>query len=97
MWGRWVFGRAALSHTRKLSNRQERLKNRSVQQGVTMRTRRQPVAPSGSRPRPGAATLDYILVLGIILPLVAFIVPAGKRIMALVYEMICVFVAWPFL
>ncbi len=45
--------------------------------------------------RAGASTLDYILVLGVILPLVAFAIPAGKRIIQLSYEMVCTLVAWP--
>ena len=49
------------------------------------------------RSRRGAATLDYILVLGIILPLAAFVMTAGRRIAVLVYDMLCVFVSWPFL
>jgi len=48
-------------------------------------------------PRRAVSTLDYILVLGIVLPLVAFMIPAGKRIITLVYEMICVLIAWPFM
>ena len=47
--------------------------------------------------RTGAATLDYILVMGIILPLAAVVIPAGKHVLELVYEMTCVLVAWPFL
>jgi len=47
--------------------------------------------------RRGAATLDYVLVLGIILPLAAIVVPLGKRIIQLVYEMTCVWLAWPFM
>ena len=47
--------------------------------------------------RGGVSTLDYILVIGIILPLAAFVVPAGRRIIALVYEMITVLIAWPFM
>ena len=55
--------------------------------------------PSSARkgPRAGVATLDYILVLCVLLPLLAFIVPAGKRIIELSYEMICVMFAWPFM
>ena len=45
--------------------------------------------------RAGASTLDYILVLGVILPLVAFAIPTGKRIIQLSYEMVCTLVAWP--
>ena len=47
--------------------------------------------------RAGAATLDYILVLCLLLPLIAFIVPMGKRMISLTYEMICVMVSWPFM
>ncbi len=47
--------------------------------------------------RRGAAALDYVLVLGVILPMVAFVMWAGPRIMQLVYEMICVMVSWPFM
>ncbi len=47
--------------------------------------------------RRAAATLDYILVLGIIFPLVAVVIPLGKLVIQLVYEMVCVFIAWPFL
>jgi len=51
-----------------------------------------------SHPRAGAvSTLDYILGLCVVFPLIAFAVPAGKRIMELTYEMICVLIAWPFL
>jgi len=45
--------------------------------------------------RAGASTLDYILVLGVILPLLAFAIPTGKRIIQLTYEMVCTLVAWP--
>ncbi len=50
------------------------------------------------RRRPaGAATVDYVLVLGVILPLAAFILWVGPRIIGLAYEMICVLVSWPFM
>jgi hypothetical protein len=51
--------------------------------------------PSTSHRRAGVSTLDYILVLGVVLPLVAFAIPAGKRIIQLSYEMVCTLVAWP--
>ncbi|MEX0703719.1 MAG: hypothetical protein WD069_16600 [Planctomycetales bacterium] len=41
--------------------------------------------------------MDYVLVLGVIFPLAAFALTAGRRIVQLVYEMIVVWVAWPFL
>jgi len=47
--------------------------------------------------RAAVATLDYILVLGVILPLAAIVIPQGIRIMRLVYEMTCVLIAWPFM
>jgi hypothetical protein len=47
--------------------------------------------------RRGAASLDYVLILGVILPMVAFIILRGREIMRLVYEFLCVMVAWPFL
>jgi len=47
--------------------------------------------------RRGASTLDYILVIGVILPLATIVVPTGMRMARAVYEMITVFVAWPFL
>ena len=47
--------------------------------------------------RRGAATLDYILVLCFILPVSAFVIGMGGKIMQLVYEMLAVFLAWPFM
>jgi hypothetical protein len=49
------------------------------------------------RGRSGVAALDYVLVLGVILPLVAFVMWIGPRIMQLAYEMVCVLVSWPFM
>lgn len=47
--------------------------------------------------RVGAATLDYLLLLCVIFPLVAFVVPTGKKIIQLAYEMACMLIAWPFM
>jgi hypothetical protein len=47
--------------------------------------------------RAGSAALDYVLVLGVILPLAAFILRIGPKIIGLVYEMVCMLVAWPFM
>ncbi len=47
--------------------------------------------------RGGVAAVDYVLVLGVVLPLVAFIMWAGPRIIRLAYEMVCVLVSWPFM
>lgn len=47
--------------------------------------------------RRGAASLDFVLAVGVILPMVAFVLWAAPRVMNLVYEMTCVLVSWPFL
>jgi hypothetical protein len=47
--------------------------------------------------RAGVATLDYVLVLGIILPLALIVIPVGMRMISLVYDMIAVNVSWPFM
>lgn len=47
--------------------------------------------------RAGIATLDYILALGIVLPLLVVILPQGRRAMQLVFEMTATLTAWPFL
>ena len=49
------------------------------------------------RLRRGVSTLDYILVLGIVLPLLAVIGPQGGGAMQWVYEMTATLVGWPFL
>jgi len=51
----------------------------------------------GLRPRRGLATLDYVLVLGVILPLAAFLLRVGPKIIRLAYEMVCALVSWPFM
>lgn len=53
--------------------------------------------PARCRRRRGAAALDYVLVLAVALPLVAFMISRGIRVIQLVYEMICVFISWPFM
>lgn len=47
--------------------------------------------------RRGAATLDYVLTLGVLFTISGFIVAAGRRIMQLVYELTGFFLAWPFM
>jgi hypothetical protein len=47
--------------------------------------------------RRGAASLDYVLVIGVILPLAAFLLWVGPRAIRLVYDMIAVMVGWPFM
>ena len=41
--------------------------------------------------------MDYVLILGVVLPMVVFIMRVGPRIMRLAYEMVCVLVSWPFM
>lgn len=48
------------------------------------------------RRRRGAATLDYVLVLCVVLPLAALMFWVGPRVMNLVYEMTTVLLGWPF-
>jgi hypothetical protein len=50
-----------------------------------------------NRRRRGQASLDYVLLLGIVLPLMAFVFRVAPRIMGLVYEMTCVLIEWPFM
>lgn len=47
--------------------------------------------------RRGIGSVDYVLILGVVLPAVAFALWAGPRIIRLVYEMACVLVGWPFM
>jgi len=47
--------------------------------------------------RRGLATLDYVLLLGVIMPLAAFLFRVGPQIIRLAYGMLCVLVSWPFM
>jgi hypothetical protein len=47
--------------------------------------------------RRGFSTLDYVLAVGIVLPLLVVIWPMGRRAMQLVFEMTTTLVAWPFM
>lgn len=49
------------------------------------------------RARRGAAAIDYALLLGVVLPMAAFCLWAGPRLMRQVYEMLLVCISWPFL
>lgn len=46
--------------------------------------------------RRGAATLDYVLLMGVIMPLVVFVYWAAPRIMNLVYELTTTVMGYPF-
>ncbi len=51
-----------------------------------------------NRPRrSGLAALDYILLLGVVLPMAAFVFWAGPLLMRLTYEMTCMLISWPFM
>ncbi len=47
--------------------------------------------------RSGLASLDYVLILGVVLPMVAFIMWISPKIMGLAYEMVSVLISWPFM
>jgi hypothetical protein len=47
--------------------------------------------------RAALASLDYILILGVVLPLAAFLLRVGPQIMRLSYEMACALLTWPFM
>ena len=67
-------------------------------QRLRIAVRRQPANLAGGQPsRRGSATLDYILVLGVVLPLLAIVIPQGRRMMQLVFEMTSALVSWPFM
>ncbi|WP_197442670.1 hypothetical protein [Lignipirellula cremea] len=46
--------------------------------------------------RRGAASLDYVLLLGVVLPLIAFVYYLAPRMMNTVYQMTSILVSWPF-
>jgi hypothetical protein len=49
------------------------------------------------RRRHGSATIDYFLLICIVLPLAAFILRVAPRAMQSVYDLLTVVVAWPFM
>jgi hypothetical protein len=55
--------------------------------------------PSSACPvnRAGAATLDYVLVLGALFPIAGVAIYLGSRIIWLAYHMTSVLVGWPFM
>jgi hypothetical protein len=57
---------------------------------------RQEDSPQSSRRR-GAATVDYVLGLGVVLPLLVVVIPTSRRMMQAVFELACTLVAWPFM
>ena len=62
--------------------------------------RRNPGKIGSHRPprrRRGAALLDYVLVLGAALPMVAMSYYYSTKIIRAVYQMTCALVCWPFM
>ena len=49
------------------------------------------------RQRRGAGTLDYVLTMGVALPLIGILYVAGPKMMNLVNRMTTVLVSWPFM
>jgi hypothetical protein len=49
------------------------------------------------RSRRGAATLDYVLLLGTLSTLGGVALYLGSKVIVLAYDMVCAFVAWPFM
>jgi hypothetical protein len=47
--------------------------------------------------RSGAASVDYVLILAFIIPLVGISIAMSRQILGLVYEVLCVLVSWPFM
>jgi hypothetical protein len=67
--------------------RQSRCRKGDTRQGTRQDRRR----------RAGSASLDYVLVLCVILPMAAFVMYAGPLIIKLAFQMVCVLVSWPFM
>ena len=56
-----------------------------------------PQPPKSSSSRRGVASLDYVLVAGVVLPMAAFVLWIGPRIIQQVYDMIAGQIGWPFM
>jgi len=41
--------------------------------------------------------LDYALILGVVMPMTAFVMWLAPRMITRVYEMSCTLVSWPFM
>jgi|TARA_Y100000588_G_scaffold228582_2_gene242323 hypothetical protein len=55
------------------------------------------VDPTVHKPsRRAAASLDFVLVLAVILSMAALLIPMSRNAITVVYEIICSLVAWPF-
>lgn len=67
-----------------------------MRQITTKRTKRRRTVRRRAIRRRGAATIDYFLTIGGVLPMATLAIWAGPRIMNLVFEMTSVLVSWPF-
>lgn len=47
--------------------------------------------------RVGAAVVDYVLILAVVLPMVTFLMWVGPRMIRLAYDLTCLMVSWPFM
>jgi hypothetical protein len=47
--------------------------------------------------RGAVSTLDYVLLVGVMLPVAAFCMWAGPRLIWLTYQMVYVLIGWPFM
>lgn len=61
------------------------------------RRRRSAIARRRGVVRHGSASLDYVLILGVILPIVAFSVRMGPRLIRAAYDMVSGLISWPFM
>lgn len=61
------------------------------------RPRRPGKAVLQRKARKGVASLDYVLVGGVVLPMAAFVLWIGPRIIQQVYDMLAVQIGWPFM
>jgi hypothetical protein len=60
-----------------------------------MKTTRQPGKPICRRNRTGSASIDYMLILAVILPLAALLTTVVPRMIKLVYEMTILVIGIP--
>ncbi len=64
---------------------------------LNTRRRSRPVRRRVAARRGAVSSLDYVLVLGVILPMVAFILTIAPQMIGSAFEMVCVLISWPFL
>jgi|GEM_PF-2756513 len=62
-----------------------------------MQRSRRPTRAVRWRGRSGAASLDYVLILGVVLPIVAFVLPASRVAVQASFAWFCRITSSPFL